>query len=76
MTQTKKRRKETMNETAKCPRCGRPGPQPPDLGMLSRYDNETVVCRTCGMHEALVQADVGTDALHPVTGLRRWVAWQ
>jgi len=53
-----------MNETTNvehCPRCGGPLRRfPKDLGALSRYDNETIVCSDCGTAEAFVQFPTGS----------------
>jgi hypothetical protein len=77
MSETEKPDKQAMNTSTKCPRCGGAlRSSPTDRGALSRYDNETVVCRRCEMHEALVHANVGIAAVHPVTGLRPWQQWQ
>jgi hypothetical protein len=57
-----------------CPRCGDPMPDHP-RGATSRYDNTTMVCRDCGMAEAILQFGNGGSlaALHPVTGATPWV---
>lgn len=44
-----------MNETTTCPRCDRPGLLlgRPSLNALSRHDNETRICSSCGTDEAM-----------------------
>jgi len=50
-----------------CPRCLGPGPVPPDSGALSRADNETTVCGSCGMDEAIRE---NAGLAHPPTWRR------
>lgn len=60
-----------------CPRCD--GDMPSTLhkgqypGALSRYDNATEVCSSCGVEEAIAHLMKGWDSLHPVTGIHPWV---
>lgn len=56
-----------------CPRCGGPSDmaQHGTPGVLSRWDQLTVICSSCATHEAmLVLRD--RASLHPVTGQRVW----
>ena len=59
-----------------CPRCGLLADEartPPRPGALSRWDNTTIVCSSCGRAEAVVEWQFGHDALNPNTGTARWV---
>jgi hypothetical protein len=60
-----------------CPRCGGPlrsGPK--DQGIVSRYEDATVICVDCGEAEGLISLmQDGIDALHPIKGKRRWARW-
>jgi hypothetical protein len=51
-----------------CPRCGRP---PEDskgrLLALSRLDNKTGVCESCGTDEAMIAANVVKEPSRPLT---------
>lgn len=44
-----------MNKTTTCPRCDRPGLsiERSALNALSRHDNETYICSSCGTDEAM-----------------------
>jgi hypothetical protein len=58
---------------ADCPRCGGPSDlvQHGTRGVLSRWDQVSVICSSCATHEAmLVLRD--RSRLHPVTGTRPW----
>jgi DNA-directed RNA polymerase subunit RPC12/RpoP len=75
------------SEQFRCPRCG--GGIPNDIqrgqypGAISRWDNKTEVCSSCGKDEALIQwyearrdssGDSDSHALvHPVHGKKPWV---
>ena len=60
-----------------CPRCDGPLRRyPKDHAAVSRYDEATAVCAECGTAEGIiVLLGKGTDALHPLTGRRRWARW-
>ena len=75
-----------MAANKNCPRCGGPadeartGPGYPRPGALSRWDNETIICTSCGTDEAMAQFAAHTGgraaaqaAVHPVTGSWPWV---
>lgn len=49
-----------------CPRCGGPMQSPTARNALSRVDNETYVCSSCGTNEAMFQFDNPGQALPPV----------
>lgn len=64
-------------DTGTCPRCGGPSdesrrgePGFPRPGALSRWNNRTVVCSTCGRAEALLV--MAGRSLDPWTGHRPW----
>lgn len=69
----------TLSAKQTCPRCGfladeaRTDPGFPRPGALSRWDNTTIVCTSCGSAEAIVEFQFGHDALHPRTGAKQWV---
>jgi len=60
-------------ENGKCPRCGGPADEArtgfgfPRPGALSRWDNSTTICTSCGQDEALAQFAAGY-----ATGARGW----
>jgi len=59
-----------------CPRCGGPlRKTPKDQGVTSRYDEATTVCGDCGTAEGLIAVIDGAEALHPLTGKKRWDRW-
>jgi len=64
---------DDMGAELDCPRCGGSSDkaQHGTGGVLSRWDQLTVICSSCATHEAmLVLRD--RASLHPVTGQRAW----
>lgn len=53
-----------MKTDTPCPRCGRMAmrPERPALNALSRKDNKTYVCNSCGTDEAMLNMVGGRDA--------------
>lgn len=50
-------KEDNVTRLAICPRCGQPYYEPP---VLSRLDNETLICPDCGTRQALQSIGVDT----------------
>ena len=50
-------KEDNVTRLAVCPRCGKAYPGPP---VLSREDNETLICPDCGTRQALQSIGVDT----------------